>query len=256
MFRHIGIGLLLAASLTTAVGVRAGAQTNQQPETFEAKITKTVTGRYLLYLPKDYKADRRHPWPLILFLHGSGERGSDLEKVKTHGPPKLVAQGKDFPFIIVSPQCPDGQWWDPDILMGLLSDVTKKYVVDKDRIYLTGLSMGGFGTWTLGAEHPELFAAIAPICGQGDTSKAAALKDMPIWAFHGGKDPVVAIKGDQDMVDAVKAAGGDVKFTIYPDAGHDAWTETYDNPDLYQWFLQHKRHKGTTSTGTETSSHN
>jgi predicted peptidase len=178
----------------------------------------------------------------MVFLHGAGERGSDLEKVKTHGPPKLVAQGKVFPFILVSPQCPEGQWWDTDMLDALLDTVLAKYRVDPDRVYLTGLSMGGFATWAWAAAHPERFAAIAPICGGGDPFLAWRLKSLPVWAFHGAKDPVVPVKMTTDMVDALKAAGGDVRVTIYPDAGHDAWTDTYNNQELYDWFLQHHRH--------------
>lgn len=237
--------LLSAAALLMGAGVRAEAQASgsQQPQAFERRITKIVRGKYLLYLPKEYGSSRRHRFPLILFLHGSGERGDDLERVKAHGPPKLVAQGQEFPFIIVSPQCPLDENWDPDMLIGLLDTITKKYAVDTDRVYLTGLSMGGFGAWRLAAEYPERFAAVAPICGAGNPATAARLKNTPIWAFHGAKDPVVPIKGDQEMVDAVKAAGGDVKFTIYPEAEHDSWTETYNNPELFQWFLQHRRQK-------------
>jgi predicted peptidase len=233
-----------------AVAGAAGAQTpgSQSPQSFEKKIVKTVGLKYLLYLPKEYSARQR--WPLLLFLHGAGESGDDLEKVKTHGPPKLVAQGKDFPFIIVSPQSPGGGW-DVDTLNALLDVIEKKYTVDEDRVYLTGLSMGGFGTWALAIEHPERFAAIVPIAAGGTPWRARRLKSVPAWVFHGAKDPVVPLKADQDMVDALHAAGGDVKFTIYPDAGHDSWTQTYDNPDLYDWLLQHKRQKPESATKAE-----
>src|SRR5262249_51338391 len=161
---------------------------------------------------------------------------------KAHGPPKLVSQGKEFPFIIVSPQCPEGtRGWDNDTLITLLDEISAKYAVDADRVYLTGLSMGGYGTWSLAMAYPERFAAIAPIAAGGERRGLRRLKDVPAWVFHGAKDPVVPIKADQDMVDALKAAGGDVKFTIYPEAEHDSWTETYNNPQLYTWFLEHKR---------------
>ena len=197
--------------------------------------------RYLASVPSAYESDSQKKWPLVLFLHGSGERGNDLERVKTHGIPELVAAGKDFPFIAISPQCPDGEWWNPWELRYLLDEIEVKYRVDPDRVYLTGLSMGGYGTWEMALDFPDRFAAIVPICGGGDPADAARLKDVPVWAFHGGKDPVVPLKGEEEMVDAVKKAGGDARLTIYPEAGHDAWTETYANEEVYTWLLQHRR---------------
>jgi predicted peptidase len=150
----------------------------------------------------------------------------------------------------VSPQCPEGKFWSAEVLLKLLDEVTTRYAVDTNRIYLTGLSMGGYGTWKLGLRYPERFAAIAPICGGGEPfdiflasdKKARALKMLGVWAFHGATDPVVDLKESERLVDALKRAGcKDVKLTVYAEAGHDCWTETYDNPELYQWFLQHKR---------------
>ena len=146
-----------------------------------------------------------------------------------------------MPFIVVSPQSPGGGW-NNEVLINLLDETEKNYSVDTDREYLTGLSMGGFGTWALATENPNRFAAIAPICGGGQAFRVRRIKDVPVWVFHGAKDPVVPVKSSQDMVDALKAAGApEVKFTIYPEAMHDSWTETYDNPELYTWFLAHKR---------------
>jgi len=210
----------------------------QQEKSLEKEITITVKLKYLLYLPEGYDESGKD-WPLILFLHGAGESGNNLVRVKNHGLARVV-ETKDLPFIIVSPQSP-GRGWNPDTLNALLDDVVSKYRVDKDRIYLTGLSMGGFGTWALAAAHPERFAAIAPICGGGDPKQADRLKDLPIWVFHGAKDPTVPLERSEEMVEAVKKAGGDVKFTVYPEAKHDSWTQTYDNPELYEWFLQHRR---------------
>ena len=212
---------------------------HQEAKSFEKQVTVTVSLDYLLYLPDGY-ADSDQKYPLMLFLHGAGESGDNLDKVKAHGPPKLIAEGKDFPFIVVSPQSP-GRGWQPETLNALLDDLIANYRVDEDRIYLTGLSMGGFGTWSLAAAHPDRFAAIAPICGGGDPRNAEALKDLPIWVFHGAKDPTVPIESSQRMVDALKELDSDVKFTIYPEARHDSWTETYDNPELYKWFLSHSR---------------
>jgi predicted peptidase len=211
-------------------------------------ITKTVAIKYLLYLPKDY-GTKDERWPMILFLHGAGERGSNLEAVKKHGPPKLVAQDKDLPFVIVSPQCPAEDWWTNveqlDALNALVDEMVANYRVDPGRIYLTGLSMGGYGTWALAFTYPNRFAAIAPICGGGQPFMARRIRHLPVWVFHGGKDPVVPIKQSEDMVAALKKAGDtEVKFTVYPEAGHDSWTETYDNPQLYKWFLEHRRKAG------------
>lgn len=213
----------------------------QQQKHFEKEITVKVKLNYLLYLPPEYgKSDKA--WPLLLFLHGAGESGEDLEMVKKHGPPKIV-ESKDLPFIVVSPQSPTfPRGWNPEALSALLDEIESKYKVDKDRIYLTGLSMGGFGSWSLAAAHPERFAAVVPICGGGDPAMAKKIKDLPIWVFHGGKDRVVPLKRSEDMVNALKEAGAKkVKFTVYPDAGHDSWTETYNNPELYEWLLKQKR---------------
>jgi len=165
-----------------------------------------------------------------------------LVEVTKHGPPKIVNDKPDFGFIVISPQCPPTErGWNVEALAALAKDVLRQYPIDPDRFYLTGLSMGGYGSWSLAAAHPEIFAAVAPICGGGNPADAPKLKNLPIWVFHGGKDPTVPIKRSQEMVDALKAAGGNVKFTVYPDAGHDSWTETYNNPELYKWFLEQKR---------------
>jgi predicted peptidase len=224
--------LLLAVSMSN--GEVAMAQKSQEFKT-------TVTCKYLLYLPEGY-GQKGKKWPLILFLHGAGERGDNLELVKRNGPPKLIEQGKKFEFIIVSPQCPEKDWWPTktDILIALLDEIESKYDVDKDRVYLTGLSMGGFGSWTLGCSYPERFAAIAPICGGGERFFAGRLKDVPVWAFHGKKDTIVPLDRSQEMVDAINAAGGKAKLTVYPNAEHDSWTQTYDDPALYEWFLSHR----------------
>ena len=198
--------------------------------------------KYLLYQPKDY--DTKGKWPLLLFLHGSGERGNDLDAVKVHGPPKLIAQGKEFPFIVVSPQCPNGQWWRAHELVALLDEVQSKYKVDKNQIWCTGLSMGGFGTWSLAFADPDRFAALAPICGGGEKYWAESIAHLPVWAFHGGKDKGVLVERSLEMVRALEESGGHPKLTIYPEAGHDSWSATYDNPEFYQWLLQQRR--GTT----------
>lgn len=200
-----------------------------------------IQHNYLLFTPEDYDKDPAKKWPLILFLHGSGERGNDLQKVKVHGPPKIVETRKDFPFIVVSPQCPNNEWWLAADLIHLLDEVCAKTSADPDRIYLTGLSMGGFGTWSLITQYPERFAAIAPICGAGDPEDVERVKNIPTWIFHGSKDQAVPVQRGRDMFEALKKIGGRVKYTEYPDAEHDSWTRTYANEELYKWFMEQKR---------------
>lgn len=231
--------LISCSSLGIALLWAGTAGADQQEKHFEKEIIVKVKLNYLLFLPEGYeKGDKK--WPLILFLHGAGESGDDLAKVKVHGPPKIVETKKDFPFIVVSPQS-SRRGWNADTLKGLLDEVLADYRVDRDHVYLTGLSMGGYGTWTLASAYPEYFAAIAPICGGGNPADAKKLKDLPIWVFHGAKDEAVPLRRSEEMVNALKDLGADVKFTVYPEAGHDSWTESYNNAELYQWMLSHKR---------------
>lgn len=223
-----------------AAGPRWSLVEGQHPQSFEAQIKKTVSARFLLYLPEGFADDGRR-WPLIVFLHGAGERGSDLERVKIHGPPKIVEGKTDFPFIVVSPQAEAGRSFDGDAVIGLLDEVLRQLPVDEDRIYLTGLSMGGFSAWAWATQEPGRFAAIAPIAAGWSTEDACKVKGVPIWAFHGAKDAVVPVGPHQEMIDAVNACGGDAKMTVYPDADHDSWTAAYANPELYEWFLQHRQ---------------
>jgi predicted peptidase len=194
---------------------------------------------YLLYQPKNY--EEKESWPLLLFLHGAGERGDDLELVKVHGPPKLVSQGKELPFIVVSPQCPSDRHWQAVELAALLDEICEKHNVDEDRIYVTGLSMGGFGTWSLAAYQPDRLAAIIPICGGGEGFWARNIAHLPTWVFHGAKDEAVPLERSEQMVDALQRAGAEPKFTVYEDLAHDSWTKTYENPEVYEWLLQQSR---------------
>lgn len=232
--------VLTAAIFVLPAAVPAADQlaaSTQQSVQYEGNVT--VGLKYLLSLPEGYEEKKQ--WPLLVFLHGSGERGDDLELVKKHGPPKLVDAGHKFPFIVVSPQCPKYQRWQPSVLDGLLDDLQKRLKIDLGRIYLTGLSMGGQGTWSWAAQSKERFAAIVPICGRGDRTWGERLAGLPTWIFHGVKDTAVPFEKSEQMVEALKKAGFDPKFTVYPDAGHDSWTETYDNPELYKWLLQQSR---------------
>ena len=237
----------LATALCPAAEPKTDVQTVKE---FKFEKVSQATVRYLLFLPKGYESSSDKRWPLLLFLHGAGERGSDIWKVTTHGPPKIVAHNPDFPFILVSPQCPEGEIWSTDQLLALLDDVSKNLRVDSHRVYLSGLSMGGYGTWDLGLSHPERFAAIVPICGGGELinillaegTKGEALRTLGVWAFHGGKDPIVPVEESQRLVDMLKKVKvQDVKLTVYPEAGHDSWTEAYNDPKLYEWLLSHER---------------
>ncbi len=241
----------LICILTIAAGVLMPASAfcdevsgEQQTATLDKQVP--VQMNYLLYLPQAY--DDQEAWPLVLFLHGAGERGDDLDLVKKHGPPKLIDNGQHFPFLVVSPQCPKNRWWESFELSALLDDVVEQHKVDEDRIYVTGLSMGGFGSWSLVAYAPKRFAAVAPICGGGEPFLTGLFRDVPFWVFHGAKDSVIPLERSQAMVDALERRKGNVKFTIYPDAGHDAWTETYDNPEFFEWMLKQKRETKQEST--------
>lgn len=241
----LAAGILFCAPL----GLRPAPQPGQRAQSVTIKTGsgRRVEMNFWLYLPPGYPGQQR--WPLMLFLHGAGERGDDLERVKIHGPPKRIdIEEASFPFVIVSPQCPEEGWWSEDDqierLDALLEEVTGRYEIDPQRLYVTGLSMGGYGTWALAARYPRRFAAIAPICGAGDPGAAGRLAHLPVWVFHGAKDPVVPLESSQQMVDALREAGGSVAFTVYPEAGHDSWTESYANPALYDWFLQHRRSGG------------
>ena len=247
------LGLLILITLSFCSTMKAKADSTNAAltaRTFHWNTTRAGEMQYLSYVPKDYAGKDGKRWPLMLFLHGAGERGTDVQRVAIHGPPKLVKQGKEFPFIIIAPQCAEGDRWHDDALLELLDHAIREYAVDKNRVYLTGLSMGGFGTWKLAVAHPELFAAIVPICGGGETidvllaarERGAALKSLPVWAFHGAKDPVVPLEESERMVNALKKLGGkEVKLTVYPEAQHDSWTETYNNPELYEWLSKQSR---------------
>ncbi len=215
----------------------------QSRQSIPSEQTRDGKLHFWLYLPPGYDKQPQKKWPLLLFLHGAGERGSDLKRVLRHGPPKLIQAGKDFPFLVASPQCPGGMDWRmlAPSLIKLLDHLESKYRVDPSRVYVTGLSMGGYGTWHLAGLIPERLAAVVPICGGGDPATAERLKEVPVWAFHGGRDRVVPLKRSQEMVDAINKAGGKARLTVYPEAGHDSWSATYDNPEVYRWLLSHQK---------------
>lgn len=244
MTRWLPVFLVVCGCLTLVFDSRAeepaaGKQVAQEIKTKDADGNE-VTTRYWLFLPAKY--DGKEKLPLLLFLHGAGERGDDLEIVKKHGPPKLCTQQPDWPFITVSPQCPKEKRWDAQMMAKLVDHVAETQKADEKRLYVTGLSMGGSGTWALTAAHPNKFAAAVPMCGRGDAASAEKLVSLPIWIFHGAKDTGSPVALSQTMFDAIKAAGGEkIKLTIDPDAGHDCWTKAYADPALYKWLLEQKR---------------
>ena len=255
--RALAMALVMATiPAVLAAGEGLTPKPGEQIETSVAIETTDATPKkvdvpLLLYTPKDYKPDS-DAVPLVIFLHGLGESGAggdELKRVAKHGPPKQVVEGKHFPFVLVSPQCPKpgsfgqvGGAWRPEVLLPLVDQIEEELNIDADRIYLTGLSMGGFGSWRVVAAAPNRFAAVVPICGGGDGSSIPSeIAGTPIWAFHGEADNVVPVAGSRTMVDAVNKAGGNARLTIYPEVGHDSWTQTYDNPMFYDWLLGLKR---------------
>lgn len=229
--------LLVSALLVVFVPSLHADQTSQR---FEMPVEEKVTLDFLLSLPEGYEAEEKQTWPLIVFLHGAGERGDNLDLVKVHGPPKRVEAGEKFPFIIASPQCPNGDWWSDQPVLELIDHLEKSYRVDKSRIYLTGLSMGGYGTWHFATKAPHRFAAVAPVCGGGIPFRMRNIPHLPVWAFHGAKDSVVPLDESNRLIEILKKKPNSLaKLTVYPEANHDSWTETYDNPKLYEWFLSY-----------------
>lgn len=245
--------VLVACLLLCLDMVKSRASADDVKTGFSDRVHKDAEGkehRYVLFVPHDYKPDKS--WPLILFLHGAGESGEDGKKPAAVGlGPAIKKREKTFPFIAIFPQATRpmrgvGRNWFAESdngkrALAILDEVEKKVKVDAKRVYLTGLSMGGYGTWNMAAKHPERWAAIAPVCGGGDPKDADKIKDLPCWCFHGGDDKVVPAKQSRDMVAALWAAGGHPNYTEYPGIGHNSWDKAYDTPDLYEWFLKHYR---------------
>jgi len=192
--------------------------------------------QYVIDLPADYDADPNKKWPLIVFLHGSG----DGVQIRKNGLPRLMEMGKQLPAIVISPESITHEWWQVPNLSHFLDTVSAKYRIDPDRISVTGFSMGGFGTWTLALAFPDRFAAIAPVSGGGDPADAARLVHLPTWVFHGMKDPIVPPALAIDMIDAIRKAGGHPHSTLFPDVDHSC-AKAYNTEALYTWLLAQKR---------------
>jgi len=240
----------LAPSPTRAmpVGQRPSSTTVEVQET--GGITRTVAVNYLLYLPADYGRDPQQRWPLILFLHGQLEWGDDPTILTRQGVPKLLDRGQQLPAVVVSPQTPEGQrWWPRAAILGAFLDrIEATYTVDPQRVYLTGISMGGYGAWALAMRYPRRFAALVPIAGGADFNSDGVpagiceLKDVPTWAFHGQMDLNVPYTESVDAVEALRACGGDARVTLYPDAAHvESWEQAYADPELWTWLFAQQR---------------
>ena len=199
----------------------------------------TVEIRYMVYLSVDYPSKKQ--WPLLLYLHGSGERGDDLGRLGQCGPSLHIGRGYGLPLIVVSPQCRKNQRWNSEELLALLDQIESRFSVDRDRIYVAGFSMGGYGAWELASAAPERFAAIVPVAGGGRTETSSELVNLPIWAFHGEEDKTVPVQGSTKIVEAIKQVGGKPKLTIFPKTGHHIDSQVFSRTDVYDWLLRQKR---------------
>jgi len=205
-------------------------------------LNAEVSWKYLLYLPKEYDQKGEQIYPLLLFLHGGGESGTSINKVKKHGPPAQIVSGREFPFILLAPQNPHKRrLWDDTAVMLLLDEIVEQYRVDRNRVYLSGLSRGAYGAWRLAVQYPDRFAALIAISGEAPMNYARWIEDLPIWVFHGDSDKSIDVSSSKRMVESLRQSGNRAKLTIYTDTGHDAWTRTYDNPDVYKWMLEQRR---------------
>jgi predicted peptidase len=256
---HTCLRLLSAALLFVSCASPAWAA--DAKELFEAREFSAGDKKllYRIMLPQDYDASRKYP--LVLFLHGAGERGDDNTVQLVHGMNDFAKDEnrEKYPCFVVAPQCPTGQQWanidrsadkleqaeqpseTMQLTLDLLAALQKDYSIDNRRLYVTGLSMGGYGTWDVIQRLPGKFAAAAPICGGGDESRAAKLVKLPIWAFHGDQDTAVKPEYSRQMIAAIKKAGGDPKYTEYEGVGHDSWVKAYSDPELMKWMFAQKR---------------
>lgn len=206
---------------------------------FTTAITVKKKLDYLLYKPEANKA----PKPLIVFLHGAGERGNDLEKVKVHGPLKYL-KTHELDSYVVAPQCPENEYWEEEVVYQLIQKIIKENNIDTGRIYLTGLSMGGWGAWNLAFAHPDMFAALVPVAGFVDRVpmiENCKIKDIPTRIFHGLLDDVVDVSYSVTIYKRLQKCSKDISLTIFDDADHDSWTRVYDNPEIYEWMLHQKK---------------
>jgi predicted peptidase len=241
---------LCGAAVVAALALASASAQDAKKTGFVDKKYKNADGSespYVVFVPHDY--DGTKAYPVILFLHGAGETKSTKTGAKMPVEvgigPAIKKQEKTFPFITLIPQAETRGWQaegpNAKRALGMLDEVMKEYKTDPKRVYLTGLSMGGMGTWSVAAAHPEKWAAIVPICGRGDVKTAEKIKDIPCWCFHGDADTAVPVSGSRDMIEAIKKAGGSPKYTEYPKVGHNSWDMAYGTKELWPWLLEQKR---------------
>ena len=235
-----GLAAALFFAATLDVHAEDPAPGQQVAQVFQSAKSPDSRLGYLLYLPKDH-GQASQKYPLLMFLHGSGERGDDVNAVKKHGPPKLIADGQHLPFVVVSPQCPTGKRWEAETLLELLDQLQTRYSIDPARVYITGLSMGGAGTWSLLAAAPKRFAAAVAICGGAKPTTADAALHTPLWIVVGDRDNAELVDNCRATAEVLKQKNADVKLTVMTGIGHDSWTQTYATPELYDWMLRHRR---------------
>lgn len=211
-------------------------------QSLDLSVTVKAAYAYQFHEPAALAGTAADERPIVFFFHGKGERGADLSVLERHGLPKRIAAGDSFPFLVVSPLCPENEYWsEAPGLPEFVAAALDRHRADPARVYLTGMSLGGFAVWSLAHRDPDRYAAILPVCGGGETRWAPRLRDVPAWVFHGAQDTVVPPARSTAMVDAIRAAGGSPRLTLYPDAGHDAWTPAYANDEIYTWLLAHRR---------------
>ncbi|HMB63522.1 MAG TPA: prolyl oligopeptidase family serine peptidase [Eudoraea sp.] len=232
-------------SLCIMVLLFQGCAAQPSPHLIEGEKETVVVEnlRYYLYYPEEYKIQKEKNFPLLLFLHGGGESGDSLGSLKSNGPPKLITEGKSFPFLILAPQNPHKKkWWNTRAVMQLLDTIVESNRVDNNRIYLTGLSRGGGAAWEMAVQYPDKFAAMAVVCGMTPIPYASWInRDMPIWVFHGTEDASISYSESEEMVNKLRSMGYDVKFTTYEGVGHSSWVQAYTTQELYEWFLKQRR---------------
>ncbi|MEB8330332.1 dienelactone hydrolase family protein [Flavobacteriaceae bacterium KMM 6897] len=234
---------ILLLTLLLVLSLLQGCSAQSQLISDEQQTITIENLKYYLYFPPGYEPESTEKFPLLLFLHGGGDSGDSIGRVKSSGPPKLISDGKDFPFLILAPQNPHKkEWWNTKAVVQLLDTVVANNNVDTKRIYLTGLSRGGGAAWQLAVQYPEKFAAMAVVCGMTPVPYAAWIdKKMPIWVFHGEEDKSIPFSESVQMVERLKEMGYDVQFTRYKGVGHNSWTRAYNTPELYEWFIEQRR---------------
>lgn len=196
---------------------------------------------YWVEFPPSLRLNAGRKWPTLIFLHGAGQRGVPPAELATYEGVCLANHYRPDTFLAIAPVCPVETWWVPRAIDKLITTLIARYPVDESRIYLTGMSMGGYGCWEMAAAYPERFAAIVPLCGGGDPETVARFKEVPIWAFQGARDDLVPKEKSRTMVEALQQIGGRVRYTEYPEADHNCWTPAYHTAELYDWMLQQVR---------------